>query len=221
MKKKKIQKEDSKKHFMDYLIYFPRIIFSVFIVLIVFISPLLIIAASKSFYQNNINENCFQMISEKDCKDLQMNAFNFLKGKETLDDRYSSQEKNHFYDVKLIIDFAKALILGLIIFVMMYFAVLFFFDKSEIFRTLKLAGIMSVSFILLLLVAITINFNATFFLFHALIFPQGNWTFPFDSTIITVFSEQFFVHAAVISFILSLGAGLLILGIGYLKKTGK
>jgi integral membrane protein (TIGR01906 family) len=215
MKKKKIQKENSKKSFTDYLIYFPRIVFSIFIVLVIFISPLLLIAGSKSFYQNNLNENCFSMISEKDCKDLQMNAFNFLKGKEKLDDRYSVQEKSHFADVKIILDFAGALISALMVFIIIYFIIFYFFDKAEIFRTLKLAGIFSVSFILLLLIAIAINFNATFFLFHELIFPQGNWSFPFDSTIITVFSENFFVHAAVISFILSLGMGLTIFGIGY------
>lgn len=214
-KVKKNQNKDAKKSFSDYLIYVPRIIFSIFIVLIIFISPLIMIAGSKSFYQNNMNVNCFSMISEKDCKDLQMNAFNYLKGKEKLDNRYSVQEQSHFSDVRIILDFAKQLVSVLAIFTIIYFIIFYFFDKAEIFRTLKLAGIISVSFILLLLIAIAINFNATFFLFHALIFPQGNWTFPFDSTIIVVFSEQFFVHAAVISFILSLGAGLVVLGIGY------
>jgi integral membrane protein (TIGR01906 family) len=213
--------KDEKKSFVDYLIYFPRIVFSIFILLIIFISPLLMIAGSKSFYDNNLNENCFQMISEKDCKELQMNAFNFLKGKETLDDRYSMNEKSHFMDVKIIMDFAKALISALLIFVIIYFIILYFFDKSEIFRTLKLAGLLSVSFIFILLLAILINFNSTFFLFHAIIFPQGNWSFPFDSTIITVFSEQFFVHAAMISFILSLGAGLILLGVGYSRSKHK
>jgi uncharacterized membrane protein len=101
----------------------------------------------------------------------------------------------------------------------MYFAVLYFFDRNEIFRTLKLAGILSIAFILLLLLSIIMSFQATFFLFHALIFPQGNWTFPFDSIIIIVFSEQFFVHAAFISILMSLGAGLFILGISLLRRN--
>jgi uncharacterized membrane protein len=111
--------------------------------------------------------------------------------------------------------------LVLAIFTAVYFILLFFLNKKEIFKTLRLAGWISISFIVLLLILITISFNGSFLFFHALIFPQGNWTFPFDSTIIVVFSEGFFVHAAFVSFIFSLGAGLILLGAGYLgiKKS--
>jgi len=174
MKKKKNDEEEIKKSFINYLVYFPRIIFSIFIVLVIFISPLIIISGSKSFYRNNLNEECFQMISEKDCRDLQINAFYYLKGKETLDGRYSVQEQSHFEDVKSILDFAKSFVLVLFIFTLFYFSALYFFDKKEIFRTLKLTGLISLIFILILLLSITFNFSGTFFLFHEIAFPQGN-----------------------------------------------
>lgn len=216
--KKKLKEKKKVKSFLDCLIYFPRIIFSIFIFLLIFVSPLIVISGSKSFYKNNLNEDCFQMISEKDCKDLQMNAFYYLKGKETLDSRYDTNEQSHFADVKVILDFAKSFVWILFIFTVFYFSALYFFDKKEIFKTLKLAGIISLSFILILLLSVIFNFSGTFFLFHELAFPQGNWTFPFDSTIITVFSEAFFVHAAFVSFLISLGLSIIILGISFMHN---
>ncbi|MFA6073767.1 MAG: DUF1461 domain-containing protein [Candidatus Woesearchaeota archaeon] len=213
MKKNKSERKFEKKH----LIIFPRIVFSLFILMIVFIVPLIFISGSKSFYLNRLNENnCYDMISEKDCKDLALNALNYLKGKETIDSRYSVQEQGHFTDVKKILDFAKAFSLLLLIFVMVYFILFYFLDIKEIFNTLKLAGWMILSSVVLLIVLITMNFSGTFLFFHEMLFPQGNWTFPFDSVIITVFSEQFFVRAALTSFVLSLSFGLLVLGLSFL-----
>lgn len=212
---KKSEKKPHVRSIRDYLILFARIVFSLFLFAIVIISPLLIISTSRSFYQKNINEQCFSMISEKDCRDLQENARLFLKGDAALDSRYTAQEQSHFADVKKIMDFGKSLVFSLLFFIALYFAVLFFFDRKEIFAAMKLSGIMVCVFILLLLISISISFDSTFFLFHAILFPQGNWTFPFDFTIITVFPEQFFVHAAVVSFLMSLGTGLILLGTGH------
>jgi integral membrane protein (TIGR01906 family) len=202
----------------EYLVFFPRIIFAIFLTAIIFISPLLFIAGSKSFYVNNQNEECYEMISEKDCNDLLMSAFNYLNKNEPLDSRYSPREQSHFEDVKVILNFAKQLVFVLLIFLGIYFTIMNINNKSEIFKTLRLAGIISISFMLLLLIGIIFSFSSTFFLFHALLFPQGNWTFPFDFTILIIFPEQFFVHAAFVSFLLSLGIGLAILGFSHLHK---
>ena len=184
---------EEKKH---KLLLFPRIIISLFILIIVLAVPLVFISSSE-------------------CFDLALNALNFLKGKTTLDSRYSNQEQSHFSDVKIIFDFTKALVFVLFIFVVIYLALFFMLDKKEIFRTLKLAGWMIIIFLGLLLLLMMLSFQGIFFFFHELLFPQGNWTFPFDSTIITVFSESFFVHAAFTSVVLSLGVGLVILGMSY------
>jgi uncharacterized membrane protein len=201
------------------LIIFPRIIFSIFILIVVFILPLILISGSRSFYLHQLEKNdCYSMISKKDCIDLSMNALNYLKSGTPLDARYSSQERSHFTDVKGILDVAKALVFVLVVFIVVYLILLFFLNKQEIFKTLRLSGWIIISFMALLLTLITISFNGSFFFFHALLFPQGNWTFPFDSTIIVVFSEGFFVRAAFVSFILSLGVGVSILGISFLRK---
>ncbi|MGV8169567.1 MAG: DUF1461 domain-containing protein [Candidatus Nanoarchaeia archaeon] len=217
-----MKKEKQSKNWRNRLIIFPRVVISIFILIIVLALPIIIISGSESFYKNRLEKsNCYEMISAHDCIDLSMNALNFLKGKETLDARYSAREQSHFQDVKLILDFAKALVAVLFVFVLAYFVLFFVIDKTEMFKTLKLAGWMIIIFFALMLIAITISFNGTFFLFHALLFPQGNWTFPFDFTILTVFPESFFVHAAFTSFLFSLGAGAIILGFGLKKKNNK
>lgn len=210
-----------KKVFLDYLVLVPRIIFAVFIFVIVFVSPLIFISGSESFFRNNLNEECFIMISEKDCRDLQANAFEYLNDGKSLDDRYNVQEQSHFSDVKKILEFGRQLVSVLFVFTMIYFIIMYFFDRKEIFKTLRIGGIVSLSFIGLLLLFTVLSFWSTFFLFHAVLFPHGNWMFPFDSTIIVVFSEEFFVHAAFVSFFISLGVGILILGICRLKSFRK
>jgi integral membrane protein (TIGR01906 family) len=220
MKKEKAIKKakaKTKSSSVNKLIYVPRSVLALFVVAIIFISPLVIIAGSKSFYLRQLGKSdCYSMISEKDCTDLSMNALNYLKSGAPLDSRYTEREQSHFADVKNILDGAKSFLLFAVIVAAFYFVFLFFRSRQEIFRVLKLAGWMAFSFMALLLLLITISFNGTFFFFHALLFPRGNWTFPFDYTIITVFPEQFFVHAAFVSFLLSLGAGLILLGVGYL-----
>jgi uncharacterized membrane protein len=42
-----------------------------------------------------------------------------------------------------------------------------------------------------------VPFSFTFEKFHELFFPQGNWQFPTDSWLISHFSEQFFLGAAI------------------------
>ncbi len=214
--KKILETIDQKK---SKLIIFPRVVISLFILIIVLALPLIIISGSKSFYMHRLAENdCYSMISEKDCVDLSMNVLNYLKGQGELDSRYSSSEQSHFRDVKHVLDFAKALALGLSFFVLMYLTLFFVLDKSEIYRLLRLSGIMIISFFSLLLITIAISFNGVFYLFHALLFPQGNWMFLFNSVIIIVFSEGFFVKAAIASFLFSLGTGIILLGVGLLGK---
>ena len=63
-----------------------------------------------------------------------MSARNYLLGKEALDPRYSEREQSHFSDVKIILDFTKALVLILFIFVFIYFTLFFMLNKNEIFK---------------------------------------------------------------------------------------
>jgi integral membrane protein (TIGR01906 family) len=196
---------------------FPRSVFALFILIIVLTLPLIIISSSASFYKHRLQESdCYLVMSEKDCTDLSINVLNYLKGKESLDSRYSDVEQSHFADVKNVLDFAKILVLGLSFFVLAYILLFLFLDKLEIWRTFKLAGLMTIIFFALILLMMMFSFEKVFFLFHGLLFPQGNWMFPFDSTIIVVFSEGFFVRAAFTSFLFSLGAGFLLLGSSFL-----
>lgn len=50
---------------------------------------------------------------------------------------------------------------------------------------------------ILFALAIIISFDSLFMLFHLFLFPQGNWTFPADSTIIRTYPFEFFFWYAI------------------------
>jgi integral membrane protein (TIGR01906 family) len=63
-----------------------------------------------------------------------------------------------------------------------------------------------------------LGFTTAFTLFHRLFFPQGNWQFPVDSTLIRLFPQQFF-QDAFLSIILRIGFfGLLLLSLGLILR---
>lgn len=61
----------------------------------------------------------------------------------------------------------------------------------------KVLRFTQVTFLLMIVVTV-FAWNAFFTLFHQLLFPQGNWAFPFDSFLITVFPEIFWVCSSVV-----------------------
>ena len=53
------------------------------------------------------------------------------------------------------------------------------------------------TFVVIGLIAIITPFDAVFRIFHLVFFPQGNWTFPADSTLISFYPQEFFAWYAV------------------------
>ncbi len=62
----------------------------------------------------------------------------------------------------------------------------------SLIQTISSISKLSIIFAILFITIIIINFNLTFTYFHYLLFPQGNWQFPYDSKLITTFPESFF-----------------------------
>lgn len=72
------------------------------------------------------------------------------------------------------------------------------FNKRVLFfvNSLKSGSIFSLAFLVLLVLLVLINFTASFDVFHRIFFPQGNWIFPYDSLLITLFPSNFFFSMA-------------------------
>ena len=96
---------------------------------------------------------------------------------------FTELEKSHLNDVRLVIRTLGWLAFALLV---AFLAVLPFADPARVFVR---------GFLLLLalvILASIIPFDALFDRFHVVVFPQGNWMFPLDSTLIRMYPFTFF-----------------------------
>ncbi|WP_332237328.1 TIGR01906 family membrane protein [Sporolactobacillus sp. KGMB 08714] len=89
---------------------------------------------------------------------------------------------------------------------------------------LKTASLILLSFIIAVLAAFVVNFDASFTVFHLLFFRNNDWLFdPVANPVINILPETFFLHAAL--FILALIVlAIIILSVCHkklLRKMGK
>ncbi len=72
--------------------------------------------------------------------------------------------------------------------------------KEKRFLTASFLSMLALFFLLF----IPPFFQYSFYFFHILFFPRGNFTFPYSSTLITLYPETFFTKAILLSLFLSL-----------------
>ena len=108
---------------------------------------------------------------------------------------FNEDEKSHLKDVKALIRF---IFLLHFLSVPALLACSYGESHSEVFKRVKKI-VKKGSLLLLMLIAILslIPFQTLFTHFHYLFFPQGNWMFPADSTLITFYPKVFFLKYAV------------------------
>ncbi len=155
----------------------------------------------------------------------QQNTLDYLKNKETLNLNYTANELSHLQDVKEVmrtVDYLFYFSLLICTFLITSYQK----EKSQIVKLLCYGGLSVSLTIVLLLVFTLFLFNFTFTVFHQLFFPQGNWTFPADSLLITIFPLTFFTKITIKIFLLGSFLGILVFASSYiireklkLKKT--
>lgn len=149
----------------------------------------------------------------------QEHTLQFLEGKEELTLNYTAAEISHLDDVAQAMKSAQ---IGLFLSGIIILTLLFYFrrDKEQLLRLLKYGGISTVTFILLILVALLLNFNSLFTVFHQLFFPQGNWQFAADSVLIQTFPQDFFMNVSIFIFGLAFLLGSLFILLSFYLKHG-
>lgn len=80
---------------------------------------------------------------------------------------------------------------------------------AYIFKTSDLKQLKKIAFLSIILVSVSgfsavFLFEPVFILFHRIFFPQGNWSFPIDSTLIQLYPETFWLITTSIIFVLTL-----------------
>jgi len=116
-------------------------------------------------------------------------------------------EKSHMSDVKKIFLFIQlmmvASLVSILILVNHYKKKL---NKKEfdklISKSLRTSSIINISFILLIGFFALFFFESFWTYFHYLFFPQGNWAFPWNSLLITLFPPSYFYNF-ILNFILA------------------
>jgi integral membrane protein (TIGR01906 family) len=79
--------------------------------------------------------------------------------------------------------------------------------EAQTVRALRAAGAVALVFPLLVAGVGALSFDALFAAFHSLFFASGTWTFPYDSLLIQLFPEAFWVWAGVAWGVLVMAVG--------------
>ena len=130
---------------------------------------------------------------------------------------YSEVSVRHFDDVKDI--FTALYIMGLVSAVLLAILIAKRVVTKEL---LRVSGIVTPIFPILIGAGIAIDFDWTFIVFHALLFEDNTWTFyPATDAIITILPAEFFMHCGIVIAAFWVFAALIQLYIGYFYKPKK
>ncbi len=111
--------------------------------------------------------------------------------------QYTLGELRHMEDVKVVTTYAYliAVVVGILVIV----SALFLRNQSAHFWIgLRDGGLLTLGLILVIVVGAVFLWDEFFVLFHSAFFADGTWYFPYDSTLIRLFPEQFWFDAALI-----------------------
>lgn len=177
-----------------------KILISLSSLLSIFLLPVFIIVWQSNIFlpQTSIYE--IPKMSDEDYRKYQSQTIDFLLNKGQLPDQMTENEISHMEDVK------KVFIISMVVLIISIILVVFlkFKTKKEYFmQALKESSILAFLIIILLLILSLFNFEILFIYFHKIFFPQGNWLFPVNSTMIQVFPESLFKKLAFYSFTIS------------------
>lgn len=108
----------------------------------------------------------------------------------------SEEEDDHMRDVRLLFDVFTYIMIGCT-FLLLYF--------RPTARDVKYTSYILGSVLIVGLFFTFIDFSQLWNLFHYVFFPQGNWTFPYNSMLITLFPLKFFQQYVIQVFLMVLG----------------
>ena len=112
--------------------------------------------------------------------------------------QFDISESLHLRDVKLIVLRLRSVFYFCSFLMVANLVSMIVFFRGNLARNLHklllFSGISIIS-IDIILALLSLSFSTTFILFHKIFFPQGNWQFPAESTLIRLFPQQFFLDA--------------------------
>ncbi len=207
----------------------------IFVAVIIIFAPLSVYLFSLPNYFSLYEEhNVTEELERDELLKITGNLINFFRNTEPIqrfepsgdvpaftDDQISHLEDVRVLTNRLLIIFYSSLVLFILS------SLLLISGRADFFRSMGIIFVgaaSTVAAILLMLYLGSQNFWIFFEQFHLIFFPQGNYTFPADSLLITLFPIGFFyqfflrlVTASGIILVIVLGLGILFLNIKRLK----
>ena len=127
--------------------------------------------------------------------------FDYFEGKASIPGTFNEAEASHLKDVRnIFIGVEIAFLLSLT-------ALLIVIPKKGTADILKKGSKWTIA---ALLISVIIPFRAFFNIMHRIFFPQGNWTFPAQSTLIQYYPQEFFFAYAGTIFLIIMMAALFV-----------
>lgn len=170
-------------------------IFATTIFFLLLLTPILHYTYNETHYLDQMEKHSVQE-RKPEAPEYYANIIGFLKGQNELEGNYTYNERSHMEDVKKLYNAANTILYASII-IITGFAIIGikrkerkeYYTKPLIYGSATLLGLN-----IIILITATLSFTTFFTGFHEIFFPMGNWQFPYDSTLITLFPREFFVE---------------------------
>ena len=180
---------------------------------------------SKGFYSSKFSKyDVYEKFNGIDMDEYNKEVLDYISGKK--DSMPSSIELNE-REIQHMEDVRQIFILFLLVFklvlslFLIFLLLLFHYDKDSLksLRSISFrAGIVSLSFAVLLLLFFYLDFDFSFNLFHKFFFDSGSWLFYSTDNIINIYPSGLFFDMFTNVFVISLAISLVLISTKYLKK---
>ena len=192
----------------------------------ILLANIIYVTFDEGFYHKLLEKhNSYSRFDNRETVDTTISGLiAFFTGKDSVPPAiFDDNERSHLVDVKVLLDKVR-LFLGVVTLLFAFYLTSTFLSPVEkrarllaLGRTLMLGGGLTLLLIAALVIA-AVNFSPFFRLFHEMFFPQGNWSFPMESTLIRLFPWEFFFDLTVAVIARTALVGLLCLIGGYLLR---
>jgi len=192
------------------------------LVIVVFVASFFFVFVDRNFYDKSfINYGAYEKIGVDGVRSTVDQLINYLTSETTEINEvkelmvFTENERSHLQDVQHRIVFLKYLgILSIVALIIIIFRIRYKSKQWNSFapalKKIFFYSAISAFALIVLLFLLSLSFPAFFEAFHKVLFPAGNYAFPSDSLLITMFPEKFFqdyamkmlFHSAVLSLIL-------------------
>lgn len=170
-----------------------NLVLTVFITLNIFLLPIFILSQFPvvKLVQSLSHDSQFNFFDSKTLEQITVQSYDLTIHGTKIEDQtlLTTDEQKHLTDVFYLLE--KLYIFFLCIFVL---NVILLMKNGNINKTLIFTRVRNLLFfVLLCLILAAIFFDQFFLIFHSVVFPGGNWSFPIESALIQAFPPNFWL----------------------------